>query len=119
MSMYRRRTPKSDKLIHEIMDNDTTSQFRCFKRLIRVDGHVFRTEVRLDTSVPRQSSAELAVFIPGVGFSVLLDLHGSEIGACRDYHGHQPVGRADKVQGWLHDTDSQLLEIGRQIMREG
>lgn len=106
-----------DGLIHEILDND--GQSRRFKRLIRVDGKVFRTSVRLDTSSPHQSTAELAVYFPETGFAVLLALSGYEVRACREYHHAPAVGRQEKVQGWLFDTDSHLLEIGRQIVREG
>lgn len=113
----RARKPLHDSSIHEVFtDND--GQFRTIKYLERVNGKVFRTIVRLDTSTPHQSSAELAVYLPEVGFAVLLSLYGHEVYACRAYHGASPVGRQDKVLTWLHHTHSLLLDIGCQIVRE-
>lgn len=113
------RAKAKDGLIHEIIDNDPPAQRCRLKTLTRINGEVFRVSIYLDTCYAEQSSAELAVFIPAVGFSVLLELHGHEIRACHEYHLTAPHLRDEKIQTLLFDSANHLLEIGRQIVREG
>lgn len=84
-------------ILHDMYTEE--GQFRLYKSICRDgDGHVFRVLIQLDTSTPKQSSAEVAVYRPDVGFSQLLALFGHEIHACKQYHTASPVDRENKVR---------------------
>lgn len=105
-------------ILHDMYTEE--GQFRHYKSICRDnEGRVFRVIIRLDTSTPRQSSAEVAVYLPAVGFSPLLVLFGNEVFACKQYHTAAPVERENKVLSWLEHTHAMLLGMGKEIVREG